>query len=366
MPFRVNKRVAAILLLSFGVFPISSCSRVVYIVHAVNGHYRILNDSIPIQEGLQADSLDADQKDKLRLVGRVKHFGERELGLKRTSNYDTVYLDSNRPPLYTISASPKDRLERITWWFPVVGKIPYLGFFDRQRAEVEREKLLQRDLDVVMGRAQAYSTLGWFRDPVTLNLLDGAIPDLVEVILHEMTHTTIYVAGQGEFNEGLANLVGKIGALQFLEHDYGPGHPLTREAALSVEDERIFSRFLDELLEGLAELYRDAIGYSEKLTGRERIFARAMEQFGHLKKDMNTDRYLPFGQQGLNNAYLLALGLYHRRFNLFETVYDRKGRSIKEMIPFFKELAKEEGNMIDKMGKAFHDSPFFSSSNMIF
>ena len=118
----------------------------------------------------------------------------------------------------------------VTWWFPVVGNMPYLGFFDLEKARAEKEKWVQKDLDVIIGRADAYSTLGWFQDPVTRNLLQGSQVDLAETILHEMTHTTLYVKGQGAFNEGLAVLVGKVGTHRFMEKTYGPSHPLTIQA----------------------------------------------------------------------------------------------------------------------------------------
>ena len=161
--------------------------------------------------------------------------------------------------------------------------MPYLGFFDRESADAEREKLLKKDLDVSVGVADAYSTLGWFEDPVTLNLLEGSTLDLVDTILHEMTHTTLYVKGQGEFNEGLAMLVGKVGAILFLENAYGPLDPLTVEAKKSLEDERIFSSFLTSLLEQLESVYDSPITYQEKLTEREKTFSRSQEAFSQIK-----------------------------------------------------------------------------------
>ena len=142
-----------------------------------------------------------------------------------------------------------------------------------------------------MGVADAYSTLGWFRDPVTLNLIQGPTVDLVETILHEMTHLTLYIKGQGEFNEGLAVLVGKMGAFLFLERTYGPSHPSTVEAQRSIEDERIFSFFLASLLKDLEYLYNSPLSYSKKLADREKVFARAREDFKFLKKRLKTRRF---------------------------------------------------------------------------
>jgi predicted aminopeptidase len=227
--------------------------------------------------------------------------------------------------------------------------MPYLGFFDLDRAEAEKEKLLERDLDAIIGQAEAYSTLGWFQDPVTLNLIEGSSLGLVETILHEMTHTTLYVKGQGEFNEGLAVLVGKSGALLFMEKTYGSTHPLTMEAAKSLHDEALFSSFLASLLEELEDLYDSPKTYEEKLVQRERIFARALQEFGALRCRLKTARFLAFEERSLNNAYLMALGLYHRHYHTFEGVLKRRDNAIKPMLTFLKGFVKENGDIMERL-----------------
>lgn len=187
-----------------------------------------------MEEGLKDDTFSSEQRKRLLLVAQVKAFGEKYLGLKKTQNYQKVCLKSRQNPIYIISASPKDRLVRTTWWFPVVGRMPYLGFFDLESAKEKKERPIKKDLGVTLAVADAYSTLGWFKDFVTLNLLEGSTVRLVETILHEMTHTTLYVKGQGEFNEGLANLVGKFGAVLFFQKVYGPFHPFTLETQKSL------------------------------------------------------------------------------------------------------------------------------------
>lgn len=340
-------RILSILSILTLLFSSSAC-RLTYILHAAKGQFRLIHDSIPVENALKAKSLRPEEKDRLRLVALVKDFGEKELGLKKTQNYQTVYLESRQPPIYTVSASPKDCLSRITWWFPVVGRMPYLGFFDMEGARAEKERLLRKDLDVIIGVADAYSTLGWFQDPVTLNLLEGSTVDLVETILHEMTHTTLYVKGQGEFDEGLAVLVGKVGAAQFLEKTYGPSDPLTIEARRSLEDERLFSSFLASLLEELQHLYNSPRSYQEKLAERERIFAKYLGEFSQIKGQLQTGRFTHFDSVELNNAYLMSIGLYHRHFHLFEAILKEKGNSVKETILFFKALAKEGGEILEK------------------
>ena len=323
--------------------------RLAYIFHAAAGQFRLLNGAVAVEEALEKDHLGQEQKNRLRLVARIKDFGEKELGLKKTKNYETVYLKSAQDPIYMVSASPKDRLTRKTWWFPIVGDMPYLGFFDLQKAKAEKDKLVKKDLDVTIGMASAYSTLGWFRDPITRNLVEGTTVDLVETILHEMTHTTLYVKGEGEFNEGLAVLVGKAGAVSFLRRTYGPAHPLTIEAKKSIEDERIFCSFVTCLLERLEQLYASPISYREKLDQRQEIFSDSLEDFSRLRSSFKTDRFTRFGSGGLNNAYLMSVGLYHRNFHLFESVLMRKGYSIRKTLAFFRHLSEKDETMLESM-----------------
>jgi predicted aminopeptidase len=336
--------IVGIVILTF----LGSGCRLSYLIHAGAGQFRLLYHSIRVEDALQDDSLSPEQKDRLRLVARIKDFGEKELGLKQTKNYQKIYLKSHHPPIYTVYAAPKDRLIRITWWFPVVGNMPYLAFFNPESAQTEKNRLLKKNLDVTLGVADAYSTLGWFKDPVTLNLIEGSTVGLVDTILHEMTHTTLYVKGQGEFNEGLAVLVGKVGAHLFLEKNYGPAHPFTIKAKESIEDERIFSSFLAWLLNRLEHVYDSPLPYQQKLTAREEIFLASLEDFNQLRDTLQTGRFTYFGRAGLNNAYLLSVGLYHRHFHLFEAVLRQKENSFRETLTFFRRLAREKGDLLEE------------------
>ncbi|MFH1350809.1 MAG: aminopeptidase [Pseudomonadota bacterium] len=355
MPFHPYKKAPTrviLIAITIGFMLFSAgCSRLVYFMHAASGQFRLLYHAIPVEEALKTDTLNSVKKERLRLVAQIKDFGEKELGLKKTRNYQTINLKSPLSPIYVVSASPKDKLARITWWFPVVGRMPYLGFFDLDSAMVEKENLLQQDLDVATGRGDAYSTLGWFEDPVTLNLLHGSTVDLVETILHEMTHTTFYAKGQGEFNEGLAQLVGKFGTLFFFRERYGRTHPLTIEAQKSIEDERLFSSFLADLLSELQGLYGSNISREEKLIKREHVFSSYRRRFRDMKSQFQTDHLLGFSKADLNNAYLMAIGLYHRHFRLFEAILKRHGNSIKETLLFFQNLSDERGDMLKKAKK---------------
>ncbi len=325
-----------------------------YIFHAAVGQFRMVGGSVPIEEALDREEISEERAEKLKWIPRIKDFGENELGLKPTENYESVYMENHRPPLYVVSACPKDRLSLVTWWFPVVGDVPYLAFFDLKRAREEQKRLEAKNLDVTLGAADAYSTLGWFKDPVTLNLLELSLVDLVDTILHELTHTTLYVDGQGEFNEGLAVLVGKVGALRFMERQFGSSHALTREAGGALYDERLFAETVDAVLTDLEDLYGSSRGFEEKLEMREKIFRRAAERFSALGMRLKTDRFKGFASMPFNNASLLATGLYHRHFRLFEQVLKEEDNSIPQTISYFQDLYREKGDLIKMMQRRIH------------
>ncbi len=324
---------------------LSGC-RPVYVFKVATGQLQLLHGAIPVEEALKSDSLSESHRVHLSLVEKVKTFGESKLGLKETDNYRTVNLDPNRGKIYALSACAKDRLSPVTWWFPLIGNLPYIGFFDLQSARSEQRKLLEMDLDTVIARVEAYSTLGWFKDPLTLNLIENSTVDLVETILHEMTHATLYVKGQGEFNEGLATLVGKKGSYLFMRETFGPSHPLTLEAQKSIEDERVFSFFLVSVLDELGRLYDSSLTYQEKLKEREKVFAISLERFKTLGSRFQTSRFALFGQTPMNNAILVSLAVYHRHYPLFERALRQSGDSIPAMLRMLRTISGEENKMV--------------------
>ncbi|MCF8061144.1 MAG: aminopeptidase [Deltaproteobacteria bacterium] len=342
---RIRSNPGGLIILLLLAVLLSGCSPS-YVLRLAVGQLRIQSGSVPVERALEDPSLGAAEKEKLRLVARVKAFGERELGLSRSDNYETVYLGSEPNPIYTVTAALRTRLELVTWWFPVVGRMPYLGYFDPEDAAEKKRELEKEGMDVVIWPAEAYSTLGWFQDPVHRNLLGKDAVDLVETLLHEMTHATLYARGQPAFNETLASVVGKRGALAFLEADFGPGSREALEARALIRDERRFSRFIDDLMTRLAALYSRPLSDEEKLAMRERLFEEGRAGFLALEQELETDRFEGFGSGGINNAYLLAAGLYHRHFNLFESVIDEQGGSISQALEIFRRLSGKEGDLV--------------------
>lgn len=317
--------------------------RVLYIFHVASGQLKVIANSIPIEDALKRGGLDSSQKYKLLLVDDIKEFGEKRLGLKVTENYSTVYMESEREPIYIISACPPDSLTPKTWWFPIIGRVPYLGFFDLRKAIKEKDKLEQKGYDVFVGAGTAYSTLGWFKDPVTLNMLNDSIVDLVDTILHEMTHTTIYLKGKSRFNEGLALMVGRVGAFMFLNERYGPKHLLTLYAKELINDELLFSKLINDLIIKLEKCYDSSMEFKEKMEQKKNLLLRFKARFQRKSTKFKTDYFNDFAKHELNNAYISITAIYHRDFKLFYLLLKENGNSIQKTLNSIKEIISKNG-----------------------
>jgi predicted aminopeptidase len=245
-----------------------------YIFTQALGQLRVLLNSQRIDALLADPTVPDDVKLKLRLVREIKAFGEDELGLNPSSNYETFYDTKGQPITYIVSACRKDRFQPYLWWFPIVGDVPYKGFFDKEDAVDEAKSLEAQGYDVSLGTAAAYSTLGYFPDPVLSTMLEYPEEQLVALILHELTHGTIYLPGGADFNEGLASFVGWQGALEFARRRHGiASEKYDRTVRAFAAEERRDER-AREVFRKLDELYQSGLARDEILARRDRVAGR--------------------------------------------------------------------------------------------
>jgi predicted aminopeptidase len=237
----------------------------------------------------------------------------------------------DRQVVYVVTAAPRDRLSAYTWWFPIVGSVPYRGYFDRAAAEELVQDMENGGYDTYLRPSVAFSTLGWFDDPLLSNLLRLEPVRLAEVILHELLHNTVYLHGQAAFNESFANFVGSRGAVAFLARRGDSGSE--RRAAASWEDNLQFSELLGQGIARLERAYAGGIPPAE----REALLRSLRADFdGH---DWQTGRS-PLGEKTLNNAVLVHYRLYNDRLVLFEQAYERNGEDLRATIAWVRKLAE--------------------------
>ena len=280
-----------------------------YIARAGWSEARILLRREPIAVLLERPDVDPALRERLALVLAVREFAADRLGLRVGDSYTTYAQVDHDATVHVLSAARRDRLEAHAWWYPVVGRLPYRGFFDRGAAERAGRRLEARGLDVDVRPAVAFSTLGWFADPLLSTAATGPPVEVAETVIHELFHSTLYVPGAAAFNESAATFVGHRGTIAFFCE--GGADARCAEAIRRWRATRARGAVLARLARGLDTLYAAAPPEGARERGRAwlaRAAARTLERQG-------------LGAGGLvppNNARLLGQLLYLRDLDAFE------------------------------------------------
>jgi predicted aminopeptidase len=298
-----------------------------YVMRAAWEEAKILNRRKPIARIVADTATDWETRDKLLLVLQARQFAADSLGLNAGDSY-TLFSRVESDTLVTVvSAAPRDQFRPHTWWFPVVGSVPYKGYFDPEDAAREQRRLEARGFDTFVRPSAAFSTLGWFNDPLLSTLLRYDRVSLANTVIHELFHNTFYAPGQAIFNESLANFVGGRGAIEFFCRRDGPQATTCRTAVGAWEDDLLFGTFMEGLVADVKALYaRTDLTRDDKLRERERLFADAQRRFAEeVRPRLQVDTFASFTREPLNNATLIARHIYYDRLSLFEAVYRARG-----------------------------------------
>jgi predicted aminopeptidase len=298
-----------------------------YVLRAAYEEARLLWRRQPIETVL-ADGVDADTRAKLELTLALRRFAADDLGLNVGGSYESIATVDAGQIVHVVSAAPRDRLEAYTWWFPIVGRVPYRAYFDPAEANALAAELDAQGYDTYVRPAVAFSTLGWFDDPLLSTLLRYDQARLADTIVHELLHSTVYVPGQAAFNESFASFVGSRGAERFfLDRDDTARADLT---AARWADALTFSAFLAGAIARLEAAYARGID----APARAELFAEIQAQAAH--QHWHTDEYAGFMRQPLNNAVILHDRLYADRLGVFEDAYERHGRDLRATIAWIR------------------------------
>ncbi len=185
------------------------------------GQLRILWNTQPVDEVLADATYPDSLKKKIELIREIKRFSVDSLGLEPSGSYESFYNQQGKPILWVITACEPYELIARKWHFPIIGTFSYKGFFEKDRADTLVAELKKEGLDTRIGEVSAWSTLGFLNDPILSSFLDRSEGNLAELIIHELTHGTLFIKNSLEYNENLADFVGEYGALRFLAQKYG-------------------------------------------------------------------------------------------------------------------------------------------------
>lgn len=311
-----------------------------YVLRAGWEEARILSARRPIQAVVHDTAAPVELRAKLRLVQDARDFAERSLGLRAGDSF-TSFAQLTRDTLaINISAAPELGLYWKTWWFPIVGRVPYKGYFDFEEAFEEAEELRSEGFDVSVRPVSAFSTLGWLPDPILSTTLRLDSLSLVETVIHEITHTTFFPAGQANFNESFANFVGHHATIAFYCEAVAD-EDKCESARLRWEDTREFGRFFNSVAEPLREAYASDLADEAKRERKREIFQDAAERFEQdVKPRLRAGRYGSLDPAQLNNAWVLARLLYYTRLDDFERLILRFGSLEPSLRAVFAEAAE--------------------------
>lgn len=296
-----------------------------YVLRAGWEEARILAGRQPIDTVIDDSTISPELRGKLDLVRSVRAFAERRLGLDPGNSYRSFTNLDRDTLVMVVSAAPKLELRWKTWWFPIVGHLPYKGFFDFDAARREAEALEAEGYDTYVRPSAAFSTLGWLPDPVLSPSLRGDSLSVAETVIHEVTHTTWFPKGHARFNESFANFVGHAGAIEFFCD--GLADPVwCARARDRWHDVRVFGRFFGTLHDPLADLYAsDAPPDVKRLRKRQIIESAAARFRDEVSPELRGGRYSSLDPEQIDNAWLLSRLLYYTRLDDFDALYRRHG-----------------------------------------
>ena len=301
---------------------------------------KILARRRPIATLVTDPAVDSTTRAKLRLVLEARDYARYSLGLDVGESF-TTYSPLERDTLVLlVSAAYRDRLEAYTWWFPIVGRVPYKGFFDFRAAHALGDRLRREGFDVYLRPASAFSTLGWFNDPLLSTTLSADPPDLVNTVIHEVTHNSYYGAGQAEFNESFANFVGARGAEAFFR---ARGEmALAEEVVLRWEDEKRLATFWSAVYQALDSAFKAHPESREaRLAARDTVYGRARRTLATgIAPRLRTVSPRYAERVVMDNAALMARRVYLTDIELFDRAYAREGRNLRRTISRVIELAR--------------------------
>ena len=323
-----------------------------YITKNAFEQMRIIHGQIPIEQALEDPQLSSEEKRKLRLVHEVRDYSINKLSLKPTKNYSGFYHLNRTSVSYVLSASEKWQLNPYIWSYPLVGKMPYKGYFDEQSARDEKRTLEKMDLDVYLRGVSAYSTLGWFKDPVLSSMLQAKDHDLVNTLIHEMTHSTLYIKNNADFNERMAVFVGNKATEKFYLDKEGPDSMTFQLIKKENEDDQVFSEFISQEVRELKQWYSKLSPGERQIDLRDRRLKEIQTRFENkILPKMKTDSYTKFSTIELNNARILVYRTYMSDLSDFEKLYEKVGQN---WIAFFEILKKMEKSKDPEMELKAH------------
>jgi predicted aminopeptidase len=317
---RIIRRILLALLIIVGALVIVYWDLIVYGIRQARGQFHIIRNAKPVEEFLNDPAFPDSLKRRLVLIDDVRKFAIDSLGLKDTKNYKTLYDQKGEEIMWVVTACEPFNLKAKEWTFPVLGSVPYKGFFKKDLALQLREELMKEGWDVSIRNPGGWSTLGLFTDPILSKMLERSEGDLANLIIHEMSHATIFVKDSIDFNENLATFIGDRGAEKFLISKYGIH---SREYETYINEDKDYLTFADHMLRAarkLDSLYQrmsENDPAEEKLRLKKEMIQKIVDSLDTLSLSTDTKPAARYQKNLPNNAYFMNFIRYQAKQDLF-------------------------------------------------
>lgn len=319
----------------------SSC-QIGYYFSSAKNQIQMMSQREPIDYALQHHTFTDEQKQKILISQKARLFAFEKLKLKQTKNYST-YIELNRPYVtWVVHAAEKWEMKNYQWSYPIVGRMPYKGFFNEQDAKSEAQDMEKKGYDTYVRGVSAYSTLGWFQDSLLSSMLRHKEHDLVNTIIHEIVHTTIYIKNNADFNERLAVFIGAKGSEMFYKELEGENSKTLQMIKDENADDTLFAQFISEEIKKLNQWYSEQKEPKDEIARQNRL-DRLIERFATvLKPALKTNSYLKFEKEKMNNARLGLYKTYMENLDDFENLYKKLNNDLLKFIEVVKTLEKSD------------------------
>jgi predicted aminopeptidase len=325
----------------FRVLPLTlllaGCSTAEFYLQGISGEIDLLARAKPIPAVLESVH-DPVLKRKLERVIAIRDFATRELGLPDNLSYRRYTELDRRFVTWNVFATPELSLNALQWCFPIAGCVNYRGYFAENDARTEAARLSAKGEDVYIGGVPAYSTLGYFSDPMLSTFIRYPDTEIARLIFHELAHQVAYAKDDTVFNESYAVAVEQEGLRRWLAAQHDP--ELDRQFAVSERYRTTFRTLVERTRSTLQKLYASNASDEEKRAGKARAFQTMQEDYGAAKRAWGGfSAYDYWFGQGPNNASLAAIALYTQKVPEFQALLAAEGGDLPRFYAKVKELA---------------------------
>lgn len=312
-----------------------------YGLQQLKGQLNIIWNAKPVAEVIQEGTLPDSLIRKLKLIEEIRKFSSDSLGLKNSDNYSTFYDQKGKPALWVLTACEPFNMKAYEWYFPFLGNVSYKGFFIKEKGIPEADELKAKGYDIEYSPTSAWSTLGWFKDPVLSGMLRRSEGHLAELIIHELTHSTVYLPGSVEYNENLATLVGEEGAQLFLKNHFGENSEELISYQNDLHDEEIYGRYMVDACAKLDSFYTTLnLGQDTETLHRKKYFFIVELITGIRKLPLKKPSRYRFefpGDKIPGNAWFMGFKRYRSSQDEFRSLLDKHNRDLKAFISHIRE-----------------------------